>query len=255
MHIEASYSVKDDRFTIEQIPDSQLLIEISDSFLHFSIADSQNRIVWLEDFPLYPQSKLKRIQQLFSDHPLLSVRFWKKIKVLLHSSKKCFVPADINEEQASQILQTLFKSKFESVLISKTKEGSFAFEAEEELTTFLQEFYPEREPEIVLAESELEENTLIFHQFGLSLFLFNRGMNSYYASSYANTIPILKEKEIQNFKVIGEVTAYALEFKQLAAQFSSVALADKVPGLTFSQYFQECPIHRYYLLFAAAKPK
>jgi hypothetical protein len=254
LHIEASYSVKDDRFTIDQIPDSQLLVEISDSFLHFAILDGRQRFMWLEDFPLYPQSMMSRIKQLFNEHPMLSVRFWKQVKILVHSKKKCFVPSDVTgEKQAIQILQILVGSEPENTLISKTENGLFVYEVEQELISFLNEFYQEEKPEIDLAESGFKENTLIFHQSGVTLFLANQGMNSYFSSSFDKVISLLKENGIQNFKVCGEVTAYAKEFKQLATQFSSVILADQLLDYTFSQYFQDCPMHRYYLLFSALR--
>ncbi|WP_304236301.1 DUF3822 family protein [Jiulongibacter sediminis] len=252
IHTEASYSVKDDRFTIEKIPDSQLIVELSDSFLHFAVSDPENRMVWLEDFPLYPQSKIRRIKQLFNDHPLLSVRFWKTIKILIHSSKKCFIPSNIEPEEAKEILKLLYKKDVSDTMITSVHDGGFVFEAEPELITFLEDFYPEKEVKIELAESFLRTNTLIFHQLGLTLVLIQNGINTYFSSSFEKFIPILKEKNIQDLQVCGEVTGYALEFKQLSGRFSGVKLAEKNQELTFSQYFQDCPMHRYYLLFAAA---
>lgn len=252
IHIEASYSVKDDRFTIEQVPESELIVELSDSFLRFGVSDPHNRIMWLEDFPLYPQSKVRRVKQLFDDHPLLSIRFWKRVKILVHSFKKCFIPSQLDSDEAKEVLKFLYKTEAPETYITKAGHGTFAFEIEPELIDFFEDFYLDKKPEIILADSVLNENMLIFHQSGLSLFIAQKATNTYFASSHEKIIPLLKETDFQSLVVCGEVTAYAMEFKQLSARFSEIKLAEKIPELAFSQYFQECPMHRYYLLFAAA---
>ncbi|MGR3809355.1 DUF3822 family protein [Jiulongibacter sp. NS-SX5] len=253
IQISSSYSVKDDRFEIEHIPESTLICEISDSFFRFIVKDKRSRIVWLEDFPIYPQSKNARIKQLFEDHTLLSARFWKDVIFLIHGEHKTFVPAELDAKHGLSLLQQLSNSSIESAHITKTENGSFAVNSTEDLLQLLKDYRQDKPAKIVLADSVLEKPTIIFHRFGVSLFTGGQSSNIYHAKSFEDFLRLIEDFEIKPIEICGEVTEYALEYKQLKARLPQVSLAQQVSGIQFSQYFQECPKHRYFLLFCASK--
>ncbi len=256
LHISPAYFIEDDRFTIEEIADSKLTIEISDSFFRFSIKNELDKIVWLEDFSLAKaRNTADHVQSIIENHRFLSVRFWDKIQVLIHAKQKTFVPIHLeNQSLADRYLQSLFGLPMEST-IQLSKRGSYLYHTNEEILNFFKEFYPEDKLILHLADSALENepaHMLIFHQEGASLFVHENHQNVFFVNDLKAVIEYIKNKDLSNVKLCGEITEYAKNYKVLENAGLKAELIKHAGDLRFSQYFQDCPFHRYYLLFRAS---
>ncbi|WP_341224749.1 DUF3822 family protein [uncultured Arcticibacterium sp.] len=252
-YIEPVLLIKPERFSIENIEQYDLCIEIGATYFRFAVKD-KGTFISLEDFQ-YPvnQTQNEFIKSIFNEHPYLSARFWKTIKVILHATKKTVVPGEIDAELASKVWETLYGTTDEdsTILFSKIDQNSIIFQANNEQLDFLFKFYNEKKISIKLAESLLpinseQETYLLFDGKGCHITYSKPQLNCYYTLDWKK---IDKSKLIGNLLLIGEITEYATEFNQLTNQINHAKKALLKPNIRLSADFSQIAGFRYFIIF------
>ncbi|WP_162628040.1 DUF3822 family protein [Arcticibacterium luteifluviistationis] len=251
-YIEPVLLIKPEKFSIENIEQYELHIEIGTTFFRFAIKD-QDIFISLEDFQ-YPldQTKTEFIKAIFNEHPYLSARFWNNIKVILHSTKKTVVPAKLDIEQANQVWEALYgkPEANTSILYTSIGKNSVVFQTNTEQLDFLFGFYSDKKIIITLAESllpitENQETYLLFDGKGCHITYSKPQLNCYYASDWRK---LDKNRNDQNLLLIGEITEYATEFKQLTNEIIHAKKASLKPSIRLSSDFSQIAHFRYFII-------
>lgn len=252
-YIEPVLLIKPEKFSIENIDKYDLCIEIGATYFRFAIKN-EGTFISLEDFQ-YPvnQTQNEFLKTIFNEHPYLAARFWKTIKVILHSTKKTVVPGEIDAEQATQIWETLYgqTTKNKSILFAKIGLNAVVFQADTEQLDFLFKFYSEKKISIKLAESLLplnidEETYLLFDGKGCHITYNKPQLNCYYTLDWKK---IDKRRKQLNVLLIGEITEYATEFKQLINEINHAKKALLKPSIKLSADFSQIAEFRYFIIF------
>jgi hypothetical protein len=248
-YIDPHLSIKEEYFDVDIIPESRLIIEIGKTYFRFALKHKK-QFVCLEDYN-YPENLacVSFLKELFNQHPFLSARFWKSIKIIIHSEKKTFVPVYIMVPETNQIWEALFGENEKDYIIQSAvlDNGTLIYQSKREMLDFLKAFYTKTPFEIIPAEvvlMPLKEEQIVYTD-GQGFNLAFQG-NSYYHSEWKKVVGLMEEKK---FKLIGEITKYAKPFRQMEAAQLGITLPTSL-ALKSSPLFRDLPQHRYFIIFS-----
>ena len=252
-----AFSVTDTRFTIDQIPESELIFELSDTYFRFAIKTiSNHKFVWLEDFTLYQDIDVADfIMDILNNHHLLSARFWKNIKFICHSTIKTVIPSHLDDYQIDELWHSLYGEAMPNKLRlhQKIGENTLLFEVMSKPLIAIQSFYAEKNIVIKPIEAVVYPATrktmLLFYRNGLQVFKGFEHFVSFAANDFESVKKVLDISETQKIEVLGEVTEYSNIFRTLKNSYPQLQLSPSKGSLVFSQYFQDIPKHRYFIIF------
>lgn len=252
-----AFSVTDSRFTIDHIPESELIFELSDTYFRFAIKQlSDHKFVWLEDFTIYQDLDIAEfILNILENHSLLSARFWKVIKFICHSTIKTVIPSHLDDYQIDELWHSLYGEVQTNKLRlhQKIGENTLLFEVLSEPLLAIQSFYGDKAISIRPVESIVYPATrktmLLFYRNGLQVFKGFEHFVSYAANDFESIKKVLNISEAQKIEVLGEVTEYSNIYRSLKNSYPQLQLSPSKGNLVFSQYFQDIPKHRYFIIF------
>lgn len=97
--------IKDEKFDVEDLHHYTLSIQIGTRDFQLLVTDSRkNKVLLLEDFILSSITSYKNLTEnlgeLFDDHHLLKVGFWKKIRICFKNNKFSLVPSALFSKDA-----------------------------------------------------------------------------------------------------------------------------------------------------------
>lgn len=254
VEIVPNIDITDDRFTIDQINESHLIIEINQRFIRLAVKNPEHIFMILQEYILHADKKFN-LEEFAAQNKWLSVRFWKKITLILHSTKKTFVPGAMDEELAKKAWVCMYGKPAPHTLILQQvfDDYTLVYSGPEILIDFFKKHFNLNDNlEILPIEALISWNTdtiyLVFERKSCHVFYRKSGFNSYFLASENIDDLALKPKKVV---LMGEITKYAVEFKKLENTFDEVNLADFLENVRFSQYLDEIPKHRYFLIFNA----
>jgi hypothetical protein len=251
IHIIPEYSIQDERFDISQIVESELIIETGPGLFRIAVKDTHGYFRILEDYSFpgkHPSEKW--LDALFSGHRLLSARFWKNIKWLVHSENKTRVPCSVSIEKADELLKAFIPGVAECddrVLVQADEQCSYVYTANKQTDDFLHQFYTGKGIETISADcflaTHFSEPVLLFYPDGYGYF---DSKNSYFSNRIEALFPLFN-KEL-TIHVFGEVTKYSRKFRELEHDFKLILGVSDNGKMKLSQYFSESPVHRYFCI-------
>ncbi|MFT5885807.1 MAG: hypothetical protein ACI9IP_002269 [Arcticibacterium sp.] len=252
-YIEPVLHIKDENFDVDFIPQSDLILEIGLSYFRFT-AKHQNQYVLLEDYN-YPADEFREslLSKVFNQNIFLAARFWKSIKILIHTKKKTVVPAQIDDKRAEQIWKAMFGPTQKNDLIQShtiVDEQTLIYRVDKVIINFLREFYEGKEIEFLPVEINLippktDMAYLLYDGIGY-LFVSRKEMiNSYYSTNYNDLVQTHKPSLI---KLVGEITKYSESYKTLKLAGFNIEVTSSDSSLKTPLIFRNLPRHRYYSL-------
>jgi hypothetical protein len=249
-YIKPITNLKEPIFDIELIPECILNIEVGTTFFRFAVKFNEKFIV-LEEYNYTDKNKqLDFIKELFHQHAYLSARFWKKINLIIYSTKKTMVPSQLGQMEAEKIWISLFGKTSTGELISTyiIKEHTLVYQTDHSLITFFREFYANKQFDIFPSEAALFKisDSVIFHFDGIGCTATFRGQ-SYY---HINWKTLHSLTSANNLILTGEITKYALAYRSMIATNIKVEIAVLNENIQLSPLFSELPRHRYFIIFS-----
>jgi hypothetical protein len=248
-YIDPHLSIKEEYFDVDIIPESRLIIEIGKTYFRFALKHKK-QFVCLEDYN-YPENLacVSFLKELFNQHPFLSARFWKSIKIIIHSEKKTFVPVYIMVPETNQIWEALFGENEKDYIIQSAvlDNGTLIYQSKKEILDFLEGFYTNSLFEIVPAEvvlMPLKEDQIVYTD-GIG-FNFTFQGNSYYHTEWQKIVSLMPNKK---FKLIGEITKYAKSYRKMEAANLDISLPSSLSNEA-TPLFRDLPQHRYFIIFS-----
>lgn len=283
MNISPNFEIKDDRFDVSQIADCHLLIEVGRDRFRFAVFNTiHNVFQWLEDYHvisiLNENQALKAIKNIYQNHHFLAANYWKTIRVSIQSNYFTLIPEEIYQsDDALKYLQFASgKILTDTEQIFDYRHSRFGavnvFGVEKEIYNWFKDMYPAKKitptPVIgTLIEGILngkkvngfhlyfEENYISMIYFkDNKLFFCNRFFYLTAQDLVYHVLFVMNELGIEHDKPVifyGEITSFSDTYELLSRSLTNIIFASNPINLSFSQYFDELPEHRYYSLFSA----
>jgi Protein of unknown function (DUF3822) len=278
MPLLANFKISDERFSVENIDNHDLIFEISKTRIRFFIKNKQaETIIWLEDYFIGLENELEEIEakisEIIKNHIFLAANFWNSIKVVINTPFFGLIPTSHFKES--------LQSKYLGIYFPKVDFKNFSFNShflESSQTHFvyayptvflkaIEGFYEEKKIDLSFSIFEISshfkqkitlhnKNYIIIDDMFLYIFILEtpkRGLS-------VDTIPIqsdnlkkyleyyLKEGQIKSI-LLGEITPYSMLYNQIKSLGKAAEIGNLKSEAKLSQYFDEMPIHRYWPLF------
>ncbi len=163
-------SVKDSKFTIDELDHYSLVMQIGINDLQFAVIDSQdNQCMALEDYRLERvrtvNGRLRLIKKILDNHEFLTAGFWKDVKLSLKTHKFTLVPTNmfVQENSADYLaVSSEIKTSFEEVNYYKQISIDIIniFTAEIKLCRWIESIYKRKKVHVIHQGSALLEAIL-----------------------------------------------------------------------------------------------
>jgi hypothetical protein len=280
--ISPSFEIKDDRFDVSQIADCHLLIEVGRDRFRFAIFNTLHNVFqWIEDYHvisiLNENQALKAIKNIYQNHHFLAANYWKTIRISVQANYFTLIPDELYKaEDALKYLQFAsgkLVSDTDAVFDFKhTNLGAVnIFGVEKEIYLWFKEMYPAKKItpvpvlgtliEGILNSKKINGLHLYFEENHISIIYFKENKlffcNRFYYLTPQDLVYhvlfVMNELGIEPEKPVifyGEITSFSDSYELLSHSLSTIIFATNPPNLSFSQYFDELPEHRYYSLFS-----
>lgn len=162
--------VKDEKFSIDELEDYSLTIQVGVRDFQICVTDTQdNQVMGLEDYRLEGiktvNGRLRLIKSILDNHEYLTAGFWKGVKLSLKTHKFSLVPANMfASDSAADYLSVNndIKTSFEEVNYYKqiSMDTVNVFAAESKLCKWISSVYKRKAVHIVHQGSALIEGVL-----------------------------------------------------------------------------------------------
>lgn len=257
-----SFRITDDRFSAERTDLYDLVFEVQFSRIRF-IVRSGDQLLWLEDHFLGYSNDIgaciAHYTRLLEEHPFLSVRFWKSVKLVSDFQIHTLIPADAFEpSKAATYLMLAYPT---------ARADDFEVSSEPVLNQYLvtgtlrqiNRLFIERYPRLSIV-SGLVAGLKYFSRLSPDQTLgviSDSFIDLYYQNGKSQTLVAVKSP-IRNLEKIraqtsalvlsGEVTPFSTAFEILKEKFKTVIISPGTPSAGQSERFQDIPEHRYFTL-------
>lgn len=279
--IEPDYFIKDDRYSIDSIEHSDLIIEVFTNRFRFTVRNRKsNLIMWLEDYYLDFFNELKDpyvlLKDIISSHNFLSANYWYSITLNIDFGLNVFVPNEIFDSTQNENYFKIDKDKieFQNYVIqqysSNTKPYTLVSAFPKPILSIFNEIYPNKAPIIrsmvneLITYYNLESSILIhFDSLNILCFIFDSNQN---LKDFQNIKRNIKDSELihffENLKIqnpfvvnySGEITVFSSIFLMMESCFDKLQFLEIKKGIIFSHHFQELPEHRYISTYSSIEP-
>ena len=252
-YIEPRLSLKEEFFDIDAIPESILNIEIGKTYFRFAVK-FQNRFVYLEEYS-YPENLGKNLflEELLNQHAFLSARFWKDVKIILHSDKKTVIPTYIDASEALLIWESLYGkvNKNHQIGTFILDRHTLIYQANKDIKNLFENFYVNKPYEFIppeAAQIHLKDQSILYSDgLGFNIAWSNVTFNSYYHEDWQKLTQISLHKKMV---LIGEITEYAKAYRKMEAAQLDISLGSIPRSINISPLFRDLPQHRYFIIFS-----
>lgn len=282
-HYRLNIKVKDDKFSIDDIAQYNLSLQVSFDFLRICITDTaQNRCLLIEDYQIgFVRETSQLIDQLnliFEDHHLLRAGFWKTIKVSMKGKGFSLIPNSLfDKEQARKYLEiNTDVQPDENIYYYKHRstEAVNIFAAEKKLVEWFAQIYPNKKLEFVHHTSPFIEGAIINNpneqtnvhidvESGYFTVVVKTGNNLQLCNTFQFqstddfvyfTAYIFEQLKLSQEKtpitLWGEITHNSPICAKLAKYIRNVFFGKKPSSLKFSYHFDELLDHRFFDLYS-----
>ena len=162
--------VKDEKFSIDELEDYSLTLQVGIRDFQISVTDTQDsQVMSLEDYRLQGiktvNGRLRLIKSILDNHEFLTAGFWKEVKLCLKSHKFTLVPTNlfVSESAADYLsVNSEIKTTFEQVNYYKQISANLVnvFAAETKLCNWISSVYKRKTVHIIHQGSALIEGVL-----------------------------------------------------------------------------------------------
>ncbi len=252
------FSIKDDRFSVENIEHYELLMEQSNSFFRLAVLDTINQVyIWLED---YETENWDDLSEIIKQHPFIAAQYWNKVSLSVNATAKCILPHSDNPALIQQAMNGLFPTE-------KVVYHTFDLDEDQVLCYGIatstyeisQKTWPNKIDYLPLEQVYLasegfhlnfNRKTLHFCQVKNNIII---DTLSVYLNKEEDFIEALLQLfpalTTENVIVSGKISTYSRYYKALSLAFPRLSMAKIKNTFRFSQYFQDMPESQYYSLF------
>ncbi len=162
--------VRDEKFSIDELEDYSLTLQVGIRDFQISITDTQdNQVMALEDYRLEGirtvNERLRLIKDILDNHDFLTAGFWKRVKLSLKTHKFSLVPSNmfVADSAADYLsVNSDIKTSFEQVNYYKQISANAVnvFAAETKLCNWISSIYKRKAVHVVHQGSALIEGVL-----------------------------------------------------------------------------------------------
>lgn len=276
--------IKDDKFDVEDLHYYSLSIQIGIRDLQLLVTDLRvNKVLLLEDFIITSVSSYKELtenlDELFDNHHLLQVGFWKKVKISFKNNKFSLVPSALFSKDALfdylKVNATINPEKDELMYYKHLQcDAVNVFSVNKVLFNWVKEIYKHRKIEYVHQSSNIIEGILsqVKHYQDNNIFLYidrfklhilatKKGKLQYYnqfvIKQFADYIKYLMTamKGLDHDQIntnvvlwgyIGKKSPHFLEFSKY---IKNLSFGYRPDFLNFGYFFDEVQDHHFFDLY------
>lgn len=261
-----SIRITDDRFSTERTDIYDLVFEVQFSRMRFMVR-SDDQVLWLEDHFSGNSNDIgaciAQYTRLLEEHPFLSARFWKSIKLVTDFQIHTLIPSEAFEPSKAEAYLMLayptarpddFEVNSDLVLNQYLITGTIR-----EINRLFTERYPRISIVSALAVGLKYFSGLSSPDQTLGV-VSDSFIDLYYRNGKSPT-PIAVKWPIRNLEMIsahtsalilsGEVTPFSKAFEILKEKFTTVTINPDTYGAGQSDSFRDIPEHRYFTLLNA----
>ena len=282
LHIKPTVEVIDDRFGINMISNSVLLIDVFKNRLQFCVLNLQSEtFLWLEDYQFSSVlgSNLFEfnLNSVYQNHHFLSANYWASIQLQVNTPIFTFVPKTIfKREDSSRYLQLLTGSQVSDKYLIydveiEGEEVVCVYGIEKNILNWFKNMYPAQKiSPLPRIKTLLENSRLIaksnslhisFEENDIDVALWKSGQlmlcNRYQYRTFSDfeyfLLMITNELSCDNSTLevylYGEITPFSEMFAVIERNFTQRRFAGLTTNFKFSQFFTDLPEHRYSNLF------
>ncbi len=281
LHIKPTVEINDDRFEINMISNSVLLIDVFKNRFQFCVLNLQlETLLWLEDYQFSSVSNLFEfnLDSVYQNHHFLSANYWASIQLQVNTPIFTFVPKSIfKREDSNRYLQLLTGSQVSDKYLIydveiEGEEVVCVYGIEKNILNWFKNMYPaQRILPLPRIKTLIENSRLIsksnslhisFEENDIDVVLWKLGQlmlcNRYEYRTVSDfeyfLLMITNELSCDNSALevylYGEITPFSEMFTVIERNFIQRRFASNTTTkFKFSQYFTDLPEHRYTNLF------
>ncbi|MEQ9404447.1 MAG: DUF3822 family protein [Cyclobacteriaceae bacterium] len=278
--------VKDEKFSIDELEDYSLTLQVGVRDFQISVTDTQdNQVMALEDYKLEGirtvNGRLRLIKDILDNHAFLTAGFWKGVKLCLKTHKFSLVPSNmfVADSAADYIaVNSEIKTSFEEINYYKQISTNTVniFAAETKLCKWISTVYKQKVVHVIHQGSALIEGVLKHndhsHERGMYCFI-DRGIlhvivaedkkllfyNQYAVRKKEDYLKyimlVFKEMEMDPKKsslmLWGFIGQNSDEMNLLKKFIRNISLGSKPSFMKFGYKFDEIDDHQYFDVMSA----
>lgn len=278
--------VKDEKFSIDELEDYSLTLQVGIRDFQISVTDTQdNQVMSIEDYRLEGiktiNGRLRLIKSILDNHEYLTAGFWKGVKLCLKSHKFSLVPSNMfASDSAADYLSVNndIKTTFEEVNYYKqiSMDTVNVFAAETKLCKWISSVYKRKAVHIVHQGSALIEGVLKnndhSHEKGMYCFV-DRGILHILVSQdrklhFYNQYAVRKKEDYLKYIMLvfkemgmdpktskllmwGFIKQNSDEMNLLKKFIRNISLGEKPSFMKFGYKFDELEDHQYFDVISA----
>ncbi|MBX2951792.1 MAG: DUF3822 family protein [Leadbetterella sp.] len=256
------FRITDDRFSAEHTDLYDLTFEVQFTRLRF-VVRSGGQLIGLEDHFLGYSNDIstceRAITALLETHPILSIRFWKTVKLISDLQIHTLVPsAQFKAENAPKYLELTFPTADmqELELVTETiHHQTLVSGTVRSVNTIFRDRYPDLTLTSALAVGLNHFSRL---DTAVTMGVISETFFDLYYLNTKNKMRMVIKSPLRNLAQLtgpdlllyGEITPYSRSYHQLKSQFRSLVLGEITEALP--EKFSELPPQRYFTLLAGS---
>lgn len=260
-----SFKITDDRFSAGRTDLYDLTFEVQFSRLRF-IVRSGDQLLWLEDHFLGNSNDIaaceKAMVTLIEEHPFLSLRFWKSVKLISDFQIHTLVPSShFTATKASKYLALTFPTAdlHQLEVISETVHGqTLVAGTVKSVNAIFRAIYPDLTVTSAIAVGLKHFSSL--NDTPVMGVISETFLDLYYQNSKNKTMGVIKSplrnldhltESGEDLLLYGEVTPYSRSYGMLKPRFRSLVLGNITGTEALPGNFSGLPPQRYFTLLVS----
>jgi hypothetical protein len=275
-------SVKDDKFSVDDILQYNLSLQVSRELFRLCVTDIQNnRCLLLEDYQIFNiqsnSALFTQLDEIFRNHTVLEAGFWKSIKLGIKNKSFSLVPDSLFEEEFARDYLSI-NSTINGTEVyyykQKTSETINIFAADSEIIDWFKRKYPQKNIKVfhftspviegVMIDRKLkdEKSLYIVGEKNMLTILVKADNKLNYCNSFTYYSPedfiyfvmfvfdqLKLNPEVTPVVLWGDISTDSPVYNKLYKYIRNVSFGNKPAALFFGYQFDEIFDHRFFDLY------